>query len=134
MLITFNSMGYVYISKICFDFLKRIIPHTSWVFGNIRFHFENTGNKSESFGKSERSSDSIRKLVCNILDSVRNVSKMMRKIFGYHLPFLLPWSLFRKSLAYKFEKSFQKSSVMTLRTDTVKIKGRTHKSPACHFH
>lgn len=32
MLITFNSMGYDYISKICFDFLKRIIPHTSWVF------------------------------------------------------------------------------------------------------
>lgn len=31
MLITFNSMGYDYISKICFDFLKRIIPHTSWV-------------------------------------------------------------------------------------------------------
>ena len=29
MLITFNSIGYVYISKICFDFLKRIIPHTS---------------------------------------------------------------------------------------------------------
>lgn len=29
MLITFNSMGYDYISKICFDFLKRIIPHTS---------------------------------------------------------------------------------------------------------
>lgn len=29
MLITFNSMGYDYISKICFDFLKRIIPH--WV-------------------------------------------------------------------------------------------------------
>ena len=29
MLITFISMGYVYISKICFDFLKRIIPHTS---------------------------------------------------------------------------------------------------------
>lgn len=28
MLITFNSMGYDYISKICFDFLKRIIPHT----------------------------------------------------------------------------------------------------------
>ena len=28
MLITFISMGYVYISKICFDFLKRIIPHT----------------------------------------------------------------------------------------------------------
>ena len=23
-------MGYDYISKICFDFLKRIIPHTSW--------------------------------------------------------------------------------------------------------
>lgn len=32
MLITFNSMGYDYISKICFDFLKRIIPHTSLVF------------------------------------------------------------------------------------------------------
>lgn len=32
MLITFNSMGYDYISKICFDFLKRIIPHTSWAF------------------------------------------------------------------------------------------------------
>ena len=32
MLITFNSIGYVYISKICFDFLKRIIPHTSSVF------------------------------------------------------------------------------------------------------
>lgn len=32
MLITFNSIGYVYISKICFDFLKRIIPHTSWAF------------------------------------------------------------------------------------------------------
>lgn len=31
MLITFNSMGYDYISKICFDFLKRIIPHTSLV-------------------------------------------------------------------------------------------------------
>lgn len=31
MLITFNSMGYDYISKICFDFLKRIIPHTSMV-------------------------------------------------------------------------------------------------------
>lgn len=31
MLITFNSMGYDYISKICFDFLKRIIPHTSSV-------------------------------------------------------------------------------------------------------
>lgn len=30
MLITFISMGYDYISKICFDFLKRIIPHTSW--------------------------------------------------------------------------------------------------------
>lgn len=29
MIITFNSMGYDYISKICFDFLKRIIPHTS---------------------------------------------------------------------------------------------------------
>lgn len=29
MLITFSSMGYDYISKICFDFLKRIIPHTS---------------------------------------------------------------------------------------------------------
>lgn len=29
MLITFISMGYDYISKICFDFLKRIIPHTS---------------------------------------------------------------------------------------------------------
>ena len=28
MLITFNSIGYVYISKICFDFLKRIITHT----------------------------------------------------------------------------------------------------------
>lgn len=27
MLITFSSMGYDYISKICFDFLKRIIPH-----------------------------------------------------------------------------------------------------------
>lgn len=27
MLITYNTMGYVYISKICFDFLKRIIPH-----------------------------------------------------------------------------------------------------------
>lgn len=27
MLITFNTMGYVYISKIYFDFLKRIIPH-----------------------------------------------------------------------------------------------------------
>lgn len=32
MLITFVSMWYVYISKICFDFLKRIIPHTSWAF------------------------------------------------------------------------------------------------------
>ena len=32
MLITFISIGYVYISKICFDFLKRIIPHTSWAF------------------------------------------------------------------------------------------------------
>ena len=32
MLITFNSMGYDYISKICFDFLKRIIPHTLWAF------------------------------------------------------------------------------------------------------
>lgn len=32
MLITFISMGYDYISKICFDFLKRIIPHTSSVF------------------------------------------------------------------------------------------------------
>lgn len=32
MLITFISMWYVYISKICFDFLKRIIPHTSWGF------------------------------------------------------------------------------------------------------
>lgn len=32
MLITFISMGYDYISKICFDFLKRIIPHTSWAF------------------------------------------------------------------------------------------------------
>lgn len=32
MLITFNSMGYDYISKICFDFLKRIVPHTSWAF------------------------------------------------------------------------------------------------------
>ena len=31
MLITFISMGYVYISKIYFDFLKRIIPHTSSV-------------------------------------------------------------------------------------------------------
>lgn len=29
MLITFISMGYDYISKIYFDFLKRIIPHTS---------------------------------------------------------------------------------------------------------
>lgn len=27
MLITYNTMGYVYISKICIDFLKRIIPH-----------------------------------------------------------------------------------------------------------
>ena len=32
MLITFISMGYDYISKICFDFLKRIIPHTSLAF------------------------------------------------------------------------------------------------------
>ena len=32
MLITFNSMGYDYISKICFDFLKRIIPHSLWDF------------------------------------------------------------------------------------------------------
>ena len=31
MLITFISMGYDYISKIYFDFLKRIIPHTSSV-------------------------------------------------------------------------------------------------------
>lgn len=31
MLITFISIGYDYISKICFDFLKRIIPHTSSV-------------------------------------------------------------------------------------------------------
>ena len=30
MLITFVSIWYVCISKICFDFLKRIIPHTSW--------------------------------------------------------------------------------------------------------
>jgi len=29
MLITFISIEYVYISKICFDILKRIIPHTS---------------------------------------------------------------------------------------------------------
>ena len=29
MLITFKSIGYVYISKICFDFLKRIITNTS---------------------------------------------------------------------------------------------------------
>ena len=29
MLITFISMGYDYMSKIYFDFLKRIIPHTS---------------------------------------------------------------------------------------------------------
>lgn len=27
MLITYNTMGYVYISKICFEFFKRIIPH-----------------------------------------------------------------------------------------------------------
>lgn len=32
MLITFVSVGYVYISKICFDFLKRIITNTSWAF------------------------------------------------------------------------------------------------------
>lgn len=32
MLITFISIEYVYISKICFDILKRIIPHTSWAF------------------------------------------------------------------------------------------------------
>lgn len=32
MLITFISMGYDYISKIYFDFLKRIIPHTSSAF------------------------------------------------------------------------------------------------------
>lgn len=35
MLITFNSMGYDYISKICFDFLKRIIPHTMLVLTRI---------------------------------------------------------------------------------------------------
>ena len=32
MLITFIPMGYVYISKICFDFIEYIIPHTSWAF------------------------------------------------------------------------------------------------------
>ena len=32
MLITFIPMGYVYISKICFDFIECIIPHTSWAF------------------------------------------------------------------------------------------------------
>ena len=35
MLITFNSMGYDYISKICFDFLKRIITNTSEAFAKI---------------------------------------------------------------------------------------------------
>ena len=35
MLITFSSMGYDYISKICFDFLKRIIPHTKEAFAKI---------------------------------------------------------------------------------------------------
>ena len=39
MLITFISMGYDYISKICFDFLKRIIPHTSWDSGSCHICF-----------------------------------------------------------------------------------------------